>query len=485
MIEPVPIGLASLYGTSLENLEKKDRSLIIGLGKYLTDFYNRLHLTTLIKRDRGVLRENVFQNALGFIANNNKVARIYASPEFDTIVKKEKESRGPCSIGISICIDGRVVIPFIAGRLVKAHEAKAGIIEEAPSPIDGINEISSGRLAEAIKKRASEGDLLEILFAHTSLHHPDHGCGAMTQMKEKHDFPEEVELVRENLKIQQKKAQLIKKLFNKERMRLHEPELARLAISAVYDTDSMGVILDWNKKKNYSTTKLTERIVDSLHKYLSTLKDSASIKPGVLADFYTNPNWAYTLEGLIAEIIPEILKFPAFADPTNTFIEKSYSDLNNKQKQALLFFLARTVAFQYLTGSYKADPHLHAYHAEDFQSISQDGPNIGQFMTDAQVFGAGPLSPQTAVEHILTQTSLMEQHSKGQKPYVLFIVKSVSAAVEPDSMERIRGINRDYFMAILSDPKIQQLIKDGVLAPIPAIINEKTREVIKIPNFAI
>jgi len=32
---------------------------------------------------------------------------------------------------------------------------------------------------------------------------------------------------------------------------------------------------------------------------------------------------------------------------------------------------------------------------------------------------------------------------------------------------------------------VQELIKDGILAPIPAIINDKTREIIKIPNFAI
>ena len=469
---------------NIESITEKEMGLVIGLRNYLGDFYERLPLNLQLRKDRGIIRERVFGTALEIIARNNDQAAQYSDPEFDNIITREKDLRGPCSLGISICIDGRLIIPFIAGRLIKAHEAKAGLIEISNSPIDGRNEIRSGRLTEAIKKKAEEGDLLEILFAHTSLHDKEHGCGAMLGLKGKYNIPDDVDLVKNNLRIHEKSAKLIKNLFNKVREKAKKPKLDRVAITAVYDTDNMGVILGYGKKSKYSTTELAKKIAPKLFDLLSSRRDDA-LFPGVLKEFYTNPKYAYNLEAFIAETIPTLFELKEFTGITDEYIKNNYSDLNINQKKALRYFLARTVVFQYLTGIYEQLDHPNAYHAEDFQSITQDGPNIGQFMVDSQVFGAGPLSHEDAVDHIIDQTKLMQTYSKSTPPYVLFIVKSVSGNIQQENMERIRGINREYYEDIIGDPRIQELVRSGLLAPIPAIINDKTREIIEIPNFAV
>ncbi|MFA6532461.1 MAG: hypothetical protein WCT22_00510 [Patescibacteria group bacterium] len=478
------ITLEHFKNPATESLTSKELQLVFSLRNYLGHFYGRLPLSPQLRRERGAIREKVFMNALQIIARNNEQAAQYSHKDFDDIITREKDIRGPCSLGISICIDGRLIIPFIAGRLIKAHEAKAGLIEIENSPIDGKNEIKSGRLTEAIKKKAEQGDLLEILFAHMSVHDKKHGCGAMLGLKKKYNIPDNVDLVKNNLKIHEKSALLIKKLFNKVREQSNKPKLKRVAITAVYDTDHMGVILGYDKKIKYSTTELTKKIAPKLYKLL-TSKGNDVLTPGILKKVYTDPKHAYNLEALIAETIPTLLELREFSEVTDKYFDNYYNDLNKNQLQALKYFLARTVVFQYLSGAYEQIDHPNAYHAEDFQSITQDGPNIGQFMVDSQVFGAGPLSHEDAVGHIIDQTKLMQTYSKSTPPYVLFIVKSVSENIQQESMERIRGINREYYMDIISDPRIQALMRDGLLAPIPAIINDKTREVIEIPDFAI
>jgi hypothetical protein len=306
----------------------------------------------------------------------------------------------------------------------------------------------------------------------------------MLGFKSKYGIPDNVDLVKNNLKIHEKSALLIKKLFNKTREQLGKPKLKKVAITAVYDTDSMGVILGYDKKIKYSTTELTKKIAPNLHQLLLS-KGNGYLKPGILKEVYTDPKHAYNLEALISETIPTLLEMREFSEVTDKYFDIYYKDLSKDQLQALRYFLARTIAFQYLSGVYEQINHAHSYHAEDFQSITQDGPNIGQFMVDSQVFGAGPLSHEDAVDHIIDQTKLMQTYSKSTPPYVLFIVKSASENIQPDSMERIKGINREYYMDIIGDPRIQALMRDGLLVPIPAIINDKTREVIDIPNFAI
>lgn len=146
-----------LIETNFPNIE-------IGLADYWQSFFNRVNNPELTQK-----MESVKTQVSEFIFENNLASAVIETPDYQQIYQKEKELRGTCAVGASICIDGRLPIIPMFGRIVNVWEKMAGVIKANKSQIDGRPELVSDRLTESVIQRAKDGEpLLEIMVAHTS-----------------------------------------------------------------------------------------------------------------------------------------------------------------------------------------------------------------------------------------------------------------------------------------------------------------------------
>lgn len=482
-------------------LDEKTLSLAPDLGSYLTGFYSRLwSVEELSFRPEAI--QVAGSRALEIIDRNNLIARLISSEDYEEVVAREKILRGPCALGASICIDGRLPILHMFGRVVNCWEKTAGEIQIEPSPVDSSPQLSSGRLTEAIIDRVSKGQLLEILIAHTSLKDPAHGCGAMIARQLQGEFLPGDDLVLENLKIHKQSAEAITGLYNRAAEAYGGEKLERVAIAAVFDTDTMGFMFGYGEENPLFTTDLSYHLIEKDGELVSSLVKrfgQAYGQPGGLRLLFTEADLYVGIERMLANISSFLLDYEKFRDPVDNYLALRLSDLTSEQQQALRFVIARNVAFQYLTGLYKEKDKEHpdhpfAAHGEGYQAISLEGVSPGQFDPEEQVFGASPDTVEESIDHILTQCTLMDKGKVAEEPYILFVSTATSIGraegilagerVEA-ALERDRGRNRELWNKILHNQDIMDRVKKGGLLVVPVLIDDRTRQIVEVLNHAI
>lgn len=451
----------SLFNEGLETVET-------GLDNYWQSFLPRVNNPELTQKI-----EFVNAKVSEFIFENNLASAVIESPEYKQIYQKEKELRGPCAIGATICIDGRLPIIGMFGRVGNVTETLAGVIEVVEAKIDHRPELASGRLTESIIERARSGEpLLEIMVSHTSFSQPDeHGCGAMKNWQKEHPENKEGDLVLANLERFQPAVEAITDLYN----RNVEPDkqLGTVAITAAYDTDTMGFMLGYENDVRLFTTDLTKEFASEHGDF--GVRDRQDLN---------KVDYMVFLESMISDFSEVLLtNQDSFLTKVNSYIDNHLPTLSAEQAQALRFVLARNVAYQYITGCYK--PHAHhtfAHHAEKYQAISNDGRTVGQFLPDSQVFGASPAQPQEKIKTIATQCQLMDQNRKVETPYILFL----SAVVGVDDKDRsgARDRVRDLWRLVTQDDDLLERIKTDNLIPVPVLIDQRSREILEVVNAA-
>lgn len=277
-----------------------------------------------------------------------------------------------------------------------------------------------------------------------------------------------LDLVQVNLDQFQPAIEAVTDLYN--RNAIADKKLEKVAITAVYDTDTMGFMLGYGQEKQLFTTKITEKLARTFGEYRIDNRDELN-KISTMID----------QENRIADLSRVLLGSPnLFLTEVNDYINSQLEDLSAEQQQALRFVLARNVAYQFITGCYTGDHHYN-HHAESYQAISTDGPTVGQFLPGDQVFGASPTKAGEKLEHITTQCSLMDANSEVNPPYVLFLSQSVR---ENEDRNNARGLVRDMWRLVTHNEELGERIKAGNLIPIPVLINERTREVLEVVNAA-
>lgn len=461
------------------------------LEDYLTSFYQRVELYSEIPDQAETIVKAVCQRSSEIIERNNEMAKLISSSDYESIVIREKELRGPCALGASICIDGRLPIVHLFGRIVSCWEKKAGEIKIEASPLDNSPQLASGRLTEAIIDRAKKGPLLEILVAHTSLSDPKHGCGAMLARQAKGEFPADCDLVTENLKIHEQSAEAITDLYNRAAGAYSGEKLVRVAITAVYDTDTMGFVFGYGEENSLVTTDLTSSLVEQnseLSELLYKKFGLAYKRPGIMKELFTEADLHLDFETMICNIAGVLLEYDDFLIPVNNYFNSAFSDLELEQQQALRFLIARNVAFQYLTGLYKSQEHpdhIFAVHGEGYQAVSLDGIILGHSDPEVQVFGASPDTVDEVIGHVLTQCALMDKNAETEKPYILFASTATSRDRNEAILERDRGRDREFYYSLLKDKEIMDKVKKGELVVIPVLIDDRTRAVVEVLNHAV
>lgn len=452
------------------------------LNDYFVSLYQRLDGWQLDESQTGEFVDGITERANTIIGLNNKVSDYYKSDEYLALKEEEKKQRNGCAIGIVQCIDGRISIPHFVDQSASVWETAAGILQLEESPLDGRPMLKSKRLHRAIAERAQNPDkdpLLEVLVAHTSLSDPEHGCGAMIAKRTSGEYPAGADLVLENLKIHNQRAEVITNIYNAN-VHASKEKLKQAAITAVYDTDHMSLVLGYGTDTVLNATDLAANLVDEI-------SSTVAIAAGLYRDNFKDVETFSQQKKDIITINEFLLENARFNDVTNAQIEANFPDLVDAQKGALKYLIARNVSFQYLSGLYENSEHTHhhpfAHHGEGYQAVALDGVTLGQQDPENQVFGAAPSSAEEAIAHIQTQCILSDKIGVAEKPYILFVSKTFAGDLQNGNRENEEGLLMETWVRVLRDAYIRDRVIKGELAVVPVLINSSTRETISVPNF--
>ncbi len=420
------------------------------------------------------------------VERNNAVAKILSNPTFRKIVKRKRELTKGVSLGYVFCIDGRIPAIFIGGRFARHFEIPAGEITVIKRKSDGKIIPDSSDLNEALRRISiNKDDLLEIVYAHTTLSNLHHGCGAMMAKQKAHLIDPKANLVEANLKIiEEISIPAITNIYNEFREQLGIEPLKVVCVSAVYDTETFGIVLNFNlKEESLSTTELTNRYKEGLDEYFI----KSNLIFGSFREKFTDLKYLTAFSQNVLKVIEAILDGKVeknLLGEVEQYLSKYYPDLTKSQSQAFRFVLIRNIALQYLTGLSKLKKVDHAFskHEESYMAVAMRGATIGKFDPQSQGFASTPSNPGQAIENINTMISIMG-FGRVNKSYILFVCNSVNSRDLKENnqvLQRIMGSNAGLLRDIVEDKGLGVMIEKGEIIPVPVLIEEDNREVLKV-----
>lgn len=479
-------------------LEQLPMELSSSLRMYMNVYKNRI--STLEDKDaREVHTEETIANA---IFRNNKMSDILASPEYEEIETRTKALLGDCKLGVICCIDGRLTTALMFGTSADVSKQKAAVLPTEFSADTGELVIDSSTVKIAVIKTPEKDDwnLLEVFIAHASSdaqsedgNQPEFvsNCAAVKLIRDDElqaGREVDIDLIRANFDFLENGVEAVTRTYNSAAEMKGKPQLAKVAIRLVYDTDSMGFVLNYGENNMVATSTLTKHF-SSIISGLSSI-DARFQSPGALRYSFTKEDQYTANEKMMLDIIEHLMTNDDFL--TNVY-EACESDnggelcgLNDSQKRGLSYIVARNVAFQYLTGLHLE--HLSkkpfAEHEEEHMSISLDdghGMIVGGLDTETQVFNAVGSRIQNAIDHIHTMSDLMEAHDS-PKPFVLFVSEGIEEKVSTNegALDAVTSKLDNTYKEIQKDPRIAKLVKDGDLIMIPVIQTSKTGRIIHV-----
>lgn len=445
------------------------------------------------------------ESARRIIERNNTIAELMQKPEFLQVLEKEKEIKGPAKVGEVFCVDGRLPIIHIAGRNVSVWEEGAGLL--ATVGHDGVVALQSQLFLQNLASAAGEDrDLLEIFPAHTSFS-TDHKCGRMAgvvkELALQGIVSEDVDPVALNIKLlDEQQIPAVESAYNRFRKMHGKPELRKVAVSGVIDTDTLGLMLNYEGLEQgralFTSDILREFLVEPIAgKKMLTIDGKtvgSSYVYGAMKDTFTKPeNFIHYYKSVVS-ITQRILQSSDFEIKVGTRLNELHPDLTEDQQRALRFVFARTMSMQYLVGSLEMHDnhpnHPFGEHAEGYIAVSQDGKTMGRFDPEEQVFGTSASSVKGAVDHIVLEEGIM-RGNKHEGPVIVYLSKPVDGEawrkhLEPgEGEEQIRraiASNQTFLLDVLRDEKISSLMDQNRVVVIPTITDQDTGEVLDVPD---
>lgn len=424
------------------------------------------------------------------IGRNNEVAKILASRDFKEMTNKNKNLLGPAALSVVFCIDGRIPAIFLGGRFSTHWEEPAGEITVEKRKSDGKLIPVSSELCESMRKMTFSGkDILEVIFAHTSF--LGHGCGAMAAKKKMGLVPKDVELEDANLKIiKERSIPALTNIYNELRNQQGLKELKRVAVGALYDTDTFGILLNYEEREKgnmLSTTELTNEFRNEMDDFF--IKDNLVF--GSFKETFSSLKYLTKfLETvyIVTSKILELEKFMLLRNVLENYIKKNYPDLTKDQQNALKYLLVYTIAFQYLTGASATSKdnyyHPFVHHEEQYLAVSTRGTVIGKFDPEDQGFASTPPDADTAISNIKTKISIMSVLKENKpKPYILFICNPIAGRDLSENsipLHKTMDANAELLRKILDDRDLGEMIEVGKIIPVPVFIEADNRAVLKI-----
>jgi hypothetical protein len=428
------------------------------------------------------------------IDRNNKIADLLESegPDgYKKIVSEEIKMKGDAKLGFVYCIDGRIPTIFLAGRFANVWEEPAGLIT-LKNAEDGGKLPKSTLLQQALHEAVREKrDVLEIFFAHTSTIEGENTCGYMNKLHKDGDLPVgTTDLTAENLRqYEEEYIPAVTKFYNRKRVKEKLEPLSRVGIGAVYETDRMGIVLNYGKgEKQFSTTDYVNKNREAIEYYVGEhLGTFGSMKKN-----FIEPEQFIGLSTRLLELTKFLMGRQEFSEQIDYYLAKNYTNLSPSQIQALRFTLFRTSALQYLTGLSMTQPgvdHTFTHHNEDYLSISLAGKPVGRFDPKEQVFASNSSDTPTAISEVRLKLGLMDGHN-ARKPYVLFVSNPVRKGTfekyintESETINQDLALDSSLYQRMVEDPVLKARIKDGDLVVVPVLVDQNTGEILYVPDF--
>lgn len=438
--------------------------------------------------------EGLIDKAASILADHNMTAEKMNSQTFQKLTSVEKELRGKAKTGIVICIDGRLMPIHMVENDVDIWE-EPGSLFKVEKRMDGKFYVSSEDLALGLQKTAlnyPEEDVFDIVFAHTSLR-TDHICGFAKALSNKKRVDGE-----ENRLIGLKGEELAKKnleLLDSEQIpamtntynsaRPEGKKLGQVAVSALFDTDTYGIVLNYKKENEFSTTRFLEsglkEIIENNYLHESSF--------GQYKDDFTNPKFFIEFYTKLVNLTDRLINDGQFGFNTkiNEYLSDNYRKLSRDQIKAFVFRLAKTTAFQYLTGLSHIKENGHpdhpfADHHERYATVTVDGTIINPYDVVKQSFKV-TASSEVLASWELDQVALgLLDHydDDSEKRHVVFVASTVKD-LGRDSAAKEK--NRKLFMSILENDRIKQLVRDGKLLLVPILVDKSDKLIKEIPQY--
>jgi len=436
---------------------------------------------------------------LTIIERNDKVAGLLNSKEYQVILTQENALKGSCKVGVVLCIDGRVPIIHQFGRTLNVWEVAGSLInlKNDGKNIDSLlfNEILKGFIQSM---GDNNRDLLEIVTAHTSLS-TNHKCGAIQAGIDDGTYDKSHRPVDIALEEADKRTMAIENTYNQLLENKNKKKLDQVALTALINTDTMGFILNYDKKNELSTTKLLN---SGLDKAIENITGEMVGSFGSMRNTFTNTDYFLDYSERILQITENLLtindlKFLGninYQDYITNYIDQNYGKLTPDQKKALQFTIARTIAIQYLTGLSKLPEsgqpdHPFSEHDENYMAIAPNGKAVGRFDIEEQVFSSNPSGIENGINEIHTKLSLLDKHRKKKSdPDILFVSNPIDKRIWTEKNQMGQEIRRDsaeLYLALMNDNKIRDRVKKGSLIIVPVLVDQEMGEVLEILDHSI
>ena len=422
---------------------------------------------------------------MDIIYRNTLMSKTLGSKEFLDISNGEKALMGGeyVKVGAVLCIDGRLPIAYQFGRIINTKEIAGSLI----SLSENGKTITDRRFISILDQAANENrELLEIVTAHTSLRHKDHRCGAIAKGLAKgtfHGEPDEVATEEA-----EKRAGAIETKYNEILLSKDKKAQKKVALTVIIDTDTMGLILNFGKGNQLSTTEITKNLASKITQKLENIGGFGSMK-----ETFNDPKSYIDYSKKVLKVTSYLMKEEvseneSSVEEINKYIDQYYNDLTPVQKNALLFTICRTIANQYVTGlaSEQVSSHYYLDHGESYMDVSPPGKPWGRF-DPKQSFASVPADRNEMLSQVTTKLELMDKNN-GEKPYILFVSTPISKQIlaHPDiTLVEVEDAAIVYFQKLFKNKNIKNRVKEGSLIIVPMLINEENGEALAIRDYSI
>jgi len=436
------------------------------------------------------------KNAIDILSNHTQSVIHLKTDRIQAILDKERQLKGDAKEGFIICVDGRLINLLFAGKHTNMWEEPASLFKTKTNS-KGQLVVESKALSTAIEKTAKEDnrDLFEMVLAHTSLT-TDHICGKASALSKQAGHPmfglSGRALAIKNLEmLEAEQIPAITNTYNNAREQSGNPKLNQVAVSALFDTDTYGIVLNYGKegKNELSTTTLLE----------SGLKAQMEAKFGEIAQFgkynktLDNTDHFIRLYSDLINITEKLIngEVDGFSQ-VSAYIATEYPDLSPIQKKAFIFTMARTISLQYITGLShlpvgEHPKHPFAEHAEGYATITTEGSQaiIGKNDTVNQSFGVTASTKAEAQGQIkdVVLPLLDKNHEKigGVHRHSIFI----TAPCDTYGREKDVAIQQveELMKNLLEVPMVLERVREGNLLLIPVLVDKDTSDILEIPKL--
>lgn len=426
--------------------------------------------------------DDLVNKAVHILDSHNQIVEKLKRRNFISLLEQERELKGEAKLGYVLCVDGRLSsIHF--GRTVNIWEEPAGLLKVVKNENDQLV-VASELLNDVLRREAEDSrEVFEIFFAHTSLK-TDHICGYMNSSRKKGETDDD--LVKRNLRqFEEKQIPAFTNSYNKAREAQGKDPLKQVAVAALFDTDTMGVILNYGKDNQLSTTGLLEE--EGFKEKIQQTLEGEENAFGYWKDKFTDPKNFLRYYQKVVEITKEIMNNNSIGlnQRLTDYIKNNYPDLTESQAKAFLFALSRRLAFQYLTGLSKLPGNGHpdhpfADHKEKFATISTSGEGIlDRFNVCDQSFSITSSDVKSAIDQTTkVALPLLDKYDDDKEKHIIFVSTPVG---KDDDISSLRDENRKYFEALFQNDEIKKRIMEGKLLLIPVLVRT-TGEIIEIPE---